>query len=525
MQSATQNAAMVAGATPLPDWLVILPIIIPLIAAALLIMLRRAVKWHPAFAVVVLLINTAVSFALLLKIMDGGPVAMTMGNWLPPFGISFAADLVGAILVITSSFAVLAVALFAIGDVSKRERRFGFYPLLLTLLVGVNGSFLTGDIFNLYVWFEVFLISSFGLIILGGDAKQLDGAVKYCFINLVATTLFLVATGFLYGAYGTLSMADLNRIIDGQEFTGSLAVISVLYLLAFAMKAAAFPLYFWLPASYHTPKVVVSALFAGLLTKVGIYALLRTFTIVLPAASGSWLMSLLYVIAILTMVVGVIGALVQTDLRRLLSYVLVGSIGFMMFGFSLQTVHSIAATIYYMVHSMLVMTALYLSTGLVAHYKGSLCLTKLSGVYKDAPFLSFLFLIMIFMAAGFPPFSGFWPKVALVSESLRAELYFGTAVILFSSVMNTIALGRAFALGFWRSGVGEMETNISQRREVSSDFGDMLLKAQYVPLLILIIAAIIIGLMPQILYDVSLAGANGLLQPAAYIKAVFGGAL
>lgn len=520
MDVSTPEGVMLAAPTPAIDWLILTPVIIPLITAALLIMARRTVVLHPLIAFLGLSATIAGNSALLWRIYTEGPLAMTMGNWYPPFGISFVADYLGVILSLTASVTVLMIALYAIGDTNGRERRFGFYPLLMTLLVGVNGSFLTGDIFNLYVWFEVFLISSFGLIILGGQPRQLDGAVKYCFLNLIATTLFLIATGYLYGIYGTLNMADLSRIISGAAFEGSLVVVSALYLLAFSMKAATFPLFFWLPASYHTPKIVVSALFAGLLTKVGVYALLRTFTIILPPAMDSWIMEALLYAGIGSMVVGALGAVVQTDLRRLFSFLLVGSIGFMMVGLSLATEKALAATIFYMVHSILVMTALFLTAGLVDRYRGSLDLRVLSGVSRDLPFLSLIFLALVFMASGFPPFSGFWPKLVLISESLKVASYWGMAAIIFSSFLSLIALGRAFAFGFWRPLLDEAKSLVEDRNLKRSKFG----KLQYLPVMALVIMAILIGVLPSYLFELTTLGAKLLLNPEPYVNAVLGGA-
>jgi len=519
--TADTTGAMLSNPTPAIDWLIIGPVLIPLLAAAILIIFRRSAAWHPLIAISAFAGTIVCSFMLLLRVQELGPQAMTMGNWFPPFGISFAADLLGVTLTLTSSIAVFCVGLYALGEISKRERRFGFYALLMSLLVGVNGAFLTGDIFNLYVWFEVFLISSFGLIVLGGGAKQLDGAVKYCFLNLIATTLFLIATGYLYGVYGTLSMADLSTIVGAKPFEGALVIISMLYFVAFSMKAAAFPLYFWLPASYHTPKIVVSALFAGLLTKVGIYALIRTFTIILPPAGESWLMILMLYAGIATMVCGALGAVVQTDLRRLFSYLLVASIGFMLVGLSIGTEQSLAATMFYMVHSILVMTALFLLSGLVYNHRGTLDLRTLCGVNKDFPFLSFMFLILVFMASGFPPFSGFWPKLVLISESLETQAYWGTSALIFSSFLSIIALGRAYAFGFWRSQIeGDPPTENNTPLHLSG-----VRSLQYIPVLILIALATLVGVLPSYLFDLSTTGAQNLLNSTAYIEAVLGGAL
>lgn len=522
MQTTSTEGAMFATQTQAIDWLIISPVVIPLLAAAILIIFRRSVSLHPYIALLALGLNIFASGSLLLRIKTEGPLAMTMGNWFPPFGISFTVDMLGAILAMTSSVAVFCVALYGMGEATQRERRFGFYPLVLSLLVGVNGSFLTGDIFNLYVWFEVFVISSFGLIVLGGETKQLDGAVKYCFLSLIATTLFLIATGYLYGLFGTLNMADLSRVTAPLAFEGPYVVVALLYLLAFAMKGAAFPLYFWLPASYHTPKFVVSALFAGLLTKVGVYSLMRTFTTILPSAGGdSWLMQVMFYVGVGTLIFGALGAVVQTDLRRLFSFLLVASIGFMLVGLSIGTEVALAAVIFYMVHSILIMTALFLIGGVIYHYRGSLDLRYLSGLNKDFPLFSMLFLLLAFIAAGFPPFSGFWPKLMLISESLKSQEYIGTGAIIFSAFLSIIALGRAFAFGFWRPLTSEGKELVDIQKEKLTG----LAKLQYVPVMLLVLVALIVGLLPGYLYDLSLVGAKGLINSQGYITAVFGGTL
>ena len=204
----------------------------------------------------------------------------------------------------------------------------------MLMMAGVGGAFLTGDVFNLYVWFEVFVISSFGLLVVGTDERRIDGAVKYAILNLVATTLFLIATGYLYGVFGTLNMADLHRKVAVAGADAPLMTLAALYLVAFGMKAAAFPVNFWLPASYHTPKIVTSALFGGLLTKVGIYGLLRVLVMIMPAERAV-LAGLIGWIAIATMIVGVVSALAQTDIRRMLGFALISGIGVMLAGLAL----------------------------------------------------------------------------------------------------------------------------------------------------------------------------------------------
>ena len=297
------------------DFLVIMPVVITVLAGALCLMMRKQTDRQPYVALPALGLLFIVCLGLFQRLLETGqPITMTMGRWLPPFGISFSVDLFGASFALVASFIALVVGIYAVVDISATNRRYGFYPFLLLMMTGVCGAFLTGDIFNLYVWFEVLLIASFGLIVLGSRPRQLDGAFKYAILNLIATTLFLVATGYLYGVMGTLNMADIAQKARAEDLSGPIATIGTLYVLAFVMKAAAFPVNFWLPASYHTPRIVVSAVFAGLLTKVGVYALMRIGVMLLPAAQTLTSGPLLWAAAA-TMLFGVLGALAQSDLR------------------------------------------------------------------------------------------------------------------------------------------------------------------------------------------------------------------
>ena len=278
-------------------------------------------------------------------------------------------------------------------------------------MTGVCGAFITGDIFNLYVWFEVLLISSYGLLVLGNDRIQLDGAVKYGVLNLIGTNLFLIATGLLYGIFGTLNMADLAQKVAALDnpASGTLATVAALYFLAFAMKAAAFPVNFWLPASYHTPNIVVSAVFAGLLTKVGVYALIRIFVLILPASRG-YMADVIALVAIATLLTGALGALAQSEVRRLLGYLVIAGIGSMLAGVAVGSTLAVSGAIFYAVHSIIVMTALYLAAGIMNLMAGSYDLRKLGGLYQKSAAFAGVFLVLGFAVSGLPPFSGFWPK-------------------------------------------------------------------------------------------------------------------
>lgn len=516
------STAMVMEPVAPGDMLVIAPICITILTGALLVMLRRQVGLHPTLSFLALVGLVVSNAALVLRVMEHGPITMTMGRWLPPFGISFSVDLLGATLTLIGSIVALAVSIYAAIDIDKVGRRYGFYPFLMLLMTGVSGAFLTGDVFNLYVWFEVLLISSFGLIVLGSERLQLDGAVKYALLNLIATTLFLAATGYLYGTLGTLNMADITLRIRELDDTAPINTIAALYTLAFAMKAAAFPVNFWLPASYHTPRIVVSAVFAGLLTKVGVYALLRILVMIMSAARDVFA-DILVLVAIFTMLVGVLGALAQNDIRRLLGYLVISGIGSMMAGIALGEQLGLSGTVLYAIHSIVVMTGLYLAVGVVLRLsEGRYNLSELGGVYQASSYLSAIFLVLAFAVAGLPPFSGFWPKVMLVSAALDADENWLAGIILLSGLLTSIAIFRVWAHTFWRS--GPIGTPDGQDGSILTVLPVSDRLSLYLPVTVLTVCVVAFGLWPEPLFQISGTSALGLIHPSDYLSSVFGGA-
>lgn len=504
--------AMTTAPVPLADWLVVAPVAIPIAAGAVLLMVRHRIRVHAAIALGAFALVLAANILLLARVIGHGPVVMTMGRWLPPFGISFTADTLGASFSLIGTLVALICGAFAGTDIGPIERRYGFYPLMLLMMAGVGGAFLTGDIFNLYVWFEVFLISSFGMLVLGSDHGQLDGATKYAVLNLVGTTLFLAATAYLYGTFGTLNMADIARTAPQMSSIGPVMTIAVLYLLAFGMKAAAFPVNFWLPASYHTPPIVTAALFGGVLTKVGVYALLRTLVMLFPPERAV-LSGVIAWVAGATMVLGILGALAQSDLRRMLGFVVISGVGVMIAGIALGTERAVAGTILYAFHSMFVMTALYLLAGVMNAACGSYSLRELGGLYHERPMLAGLALVLVLAAAGLPPGSGLWPKVILVKASLDAGSPWLAVAILATGLLTTLALGRAFALAFWRP----------PRNGKAGRRNEGMLAVGYPALSALCVPVVMIGLYPEPFLRLADIAAAGLLDASAYIGTVFPG--
>lgn len=514
--------AMVVEPQAAADWLVIAPIVITLVGGSLCLMSRKSTPAQPWIGLSFLSLLVLSNIFLLRHVLENGVVTMMMGRWLPPFGIAFTVDRTGALLCLVGSIVALAGGVYAVADIRKTQRRYGFFPFLLLLMTGVSGAFLTGDVFNLYVWLEVLLIASFGMLILGSEKVQIDGAVKYALLNLVATNLFLVATGYLYGVFGTLNMADLAIKFAEHPERGPVLTIGCLYILAFAMKAAAFPVNFWLPASYHTPNIVVSAVFAGLLTKVGVYALLRVLMMILSGLHAD-VTDLLAWIAGLTMVIGALGALAQSDLRRMLGFLVISGIGAMFAGVAVGTTEALSGTILYATHSIIVMTALYLAVGVVGRAGGGFDLRRVGGLYRFDYGFAALFFVLVLAVSGLPPFSGLWPKVILVRASLEAEMGWLAFAILLSGFLTTVALGRVWLYVFWRGGAestpdGALAITGADARAL---FGVTDQRFMMVPLLGLVLIVVYLGLMPEPVVSLTLEGAASLADPADYLGSVF----
>lgn len=496
---------------------VALPIVIPLLTGALCVLFWRSNIMQRVLSVVGSFALLAVSIWLLISVYEQGHVVMYMGNWVAPYGITLVADMLSAIMVVLTGMMAVAIAIYSLASASETHEKFGYYPLMHLLLAGVSGSFLTGDIFNLYVWFEVMLIASFALLILGGERAQMEGAVKYVTLNLLSSAIFLSAIGLLYGVVGTLNMADIAVKLSEIEDSGLVDVIAVMFLVAFGIKAAAFPLFFWLPASYHTGPVAVSALFAGLLTKVGVYALFRVFTLMFNS-SPEFTHELLLWIAAGTMLTGVLGAAAQFEFRRILSFHIVSQIGYMLLGLALYTPLALIGGVFYIMHHIIVKTNLFLISGIAHRLLGTYDLKKLGGLYKSKPFLSILFLIPALSLAGIPPLSGFFAKFIVIRAGVEAEAWVVTGIALLVGLLTLYSMIKIWAEAFWKK-LPEKTDGASLERGRTS--GSLML--MYAPVIALAVCTLFIGLNGQPIYDMAAFSAEQLMNPAQYIEAVLGG--
>lgn len=495
--------------------LLVLPIVIPLATAACSFLLWRRTLAQRVLGIAGTAALLFAAIVLLLTVEQQDILVLHVGEWSAPFGITLVADIFSALMVLVSAIIGFAVSVYSLASIDHRREAFGYYPLLHILLMGVCGAFLTGDIFNLYVWFEVMLIASFVLLALGGERGQIEGALKYVTLNLMSSALFLMAVGVLYGMVGTLNMADLARKLDQVTEPGLITALAMLFLVAFGIKAALFPLFFWLPASYHTPPAPVSAIFAGLLTKVGVYALVRVFTLIFHQDTA-FTHSLILVVAAATMVTGVLGALAQGEFRRILSFHIVSQIGYMTMGLGLFTPLALAGTVYYIVHHIIVKTNLFLLSGVARQLGGAYELKGLGGLYRLYPGLAFLFLIPALSLAGIPPLSGFFAKLALVRAGLAAQQYLVVFAALAVSLVTLLSMVKIWNEAFWKAAP---EDGLQTARQ-GLGRGHV---ALIVPIVGLAALTVTIGLAAEPLFALSVRAAQQLLDPAAYVRAVLGG--
>ncbi|MBL7495785.1 Na+/H+ antiporter subunit D [Frankia sp. CNm7] len=433
--------------------LVVLPMIAPLLAAGVILVLRRHPRAQRLLALAVIGAMAADSAALVVLTDTGGPIAANLGGWPAPIGVTLVADRLSALLLLVSDVVTFAVFCYAVGQGATRDTSRGdntiFTAVYLCLVAGVALAYLTADLFNLFVAFELMLVSSYVLITLGTTASRIRAGMTYVIVSLTSSLLFLTMIALVYAATGTVNLADLAREVGGLP-DGLRAALGLLVLVVFGIKAAAVPLHFWLPDSYPTAPAPITAVLAALLTKVGVYALIRTHTLVF-SHDGTWL--LLLGVAVLTLLVGALGAIAQEDLNRMLSFLLVSHIGYMLFGLSLFTAIGLSGVILYMVHHILTQATLFLVGGLVAGYAGTSVPRRAGGLAAAAPVVAVLFAVPALSLAGVPPLSGFVAKLALLQAGSRAggvAAYLAIAAMLAASLLTLYAMVRVWVFAFWR---------------------------------------------------------------------------
>ncbi|WP_218005523.1 Na+/H+ antiporter subunit D [Janibacter limosus] len=430
-----------------------LPVLLPLLGAALTLVARRRPRTQVAISLVVLAASLGVAIALMWGTHQQGPIVLWLGAWTEPLGIALVADRLSALMLLVSSFVILVVLVFAIGqgvaDGDEDSPLAIYFPTFLVLSAGVSNAFLAGDLFNLFVSFEMLLFASFVLLTLGGSGARIRAGTTYVIVSMVSSFLFLVAIAGIYAATGTVNMAQLSLRLPDIDPTVSLA-LQLMLLTVFGIKAAVFPMSAWLPDSYPSAPVPVSAVFAGLLTKVGVYAIVRTQFLLFPESP---LHNLIMIAGLLTMLIGILGAVAQPGIKRMLSFTLVSHIGYMLFGIGLATELGLSSAIFYIAHHITVQTALFLISGLIERVGGSTVIDRLGGLAAASPVLAILFFVPAMNLAGIPPFSGFVGKVGLIQAGVAEGGAVAWALVVGSvvtSLLTLYAVAKTWSFAFWR---------------------------------------------------------------------------
>ncbi|OZG73043.1 monovalent cation/H+ antiporter subunit D [Hahella sp. CCB-MM4] len=438
------------------EHLPILPIILPMLAGVLLLLppVQNSIQKQRLFGLAACGAVVVVAVLLMMKSQVSGTMLYVLGDWQPPFGIVLVADRLAALMVALTAVLAFGALLYACGG-DDQGGRF-FHPLFMFQLMGINGAFLTGDIFNLFVFFEVLLIASYGLLIHGGGKHKTRAGLHYVTLNLIGSTLFLFALGMLYGTTGTLNIADMAiKITQLDAAERALAKAGgMLLLLVFGLKAAMLPLHFWLPRTYSAAAAPVAALFA-VMTKVGIYSILRVHTVIFGAGAGELAhiaLPWLWPLALLTLVVGAIGALASPGLRILTANLVVVSVGTLLIAVALQTPEATAAALYYMVHTTLISGALFLLADLIWEQRGKAeDRFVLARRMRQPVAVGIAFFIAAMAVVGLPPLSGFVGKLMLLQSTVAwPTIGWIWPLLLLSGLAALIALSRAGTSLFWR---------------------------------------------------------------------------
>lgn len=488
--------------------LLIVPIALPLIAAMLMIFVQKRPGLQLAVGLPFLLAGLAVSGLLVMQVKEHGIQTLHLGGWTAPFGITLVADMLAAVLVFVSFIVAVCCLLFAWEPSLAGHQRHYLFPLMLLLVVGVNGSFLTGDIFNLFVFFEVMLIASYVLLTLGSKRVQLRESIKYVLINMISSTIFVVAIAYLYALTGTLNMAHLSERVAMAGQDGLFTTVSLLFLIVFATKAALL-LFFWLPGPYSAPPMAVAALFAALLTKVGIYSIMRLFTLIFhhqPDVTHT----VLLVMGAVTMLLGAIGAVSHWGIRKILAYNVIISVGFIIFGVALADEQSLSGALFYLIHDMVSKAWVFILGGAVIAIAGTDRLRDIKGLIRYRPVLGWLFLLSAMTIAGVPPLSGFTGKVLILGGGVAAGQYLVSIIGLLTSLLAFYSLLKVFIQSFWG------ETLLNEGEQAATGNSAIL------PGLLLAGLSIVLGLGSGTVLEWLEPAVDTMLNPELYIRAVLG---
>lgn len=492
------------------NFLLMMPLIIPFLFSVIMLFIGKKPKVHRVIAALAGLFMIIVSIMIVVSVYQNGTLHTNVGNWPAPFGITVVYDMVAALLVLTTAILTFFVIIYSYQSIGIERETYYYYPMLLFMITGINGAFTTGDIFNMFVFFEVFLIASYVLIVIGSTKKQLREGFKYLVVNIVSSNFFVLGLGYLYSITGTLNMADIH--VKLASFDGNkdvMTLVSIVFFFVFLTKAGIFPLYFWLPDSYSAPPLPILAIFGALLTKVGVYAMMRTMSLFF-SFDQSFTNTIILALALITIIIGCIGALAYYDLKKVMIYNIMIAIGFIFVGITMMDLTGLVGAMYYLIHDMIIKAGLFLIIGFIIYRTGKTNAKEIHGLMSVHPVTGWMFFIAAMSLIGVPPLPGFYGKLFIVKSAFENGYYVAGIVVLLSSLVILYSIIRIFIQVFW--GKPAIQSELRQIKY------DKLLFSSFA----LIILSVVFGFTADMLYPLFEMAATSIVDPSTYADYIMG---